>query len=63
MKRTDDIKANNVAREVNNLLKASKMKLVVNDNITEEHLGKRGLHLNPSGNVLLASNMLNVIRS
>ena len=63
VKRTDDVKANNVAREVNYLLKASKMKLVINDNITEEHLGKRGLHLNQSGNVLLASNMLNAIRS
>ena len=36
---------------------------VDNSNISEKHLGKRGLHLNQEGNTVFASNLLHAIRN
>ena len=36
---------------------------VDNSNISEKHLGKRGLQLNQEGNTVLASNLLHAIRN
>ena len=36
---------------------------VDNSNISEKHLGKRGLHLNQEANTVFASNLLHAIRN
>ena len=36
---------------------------VDNSNISEKHLGKRGLHLNQEGNTVFASNLLHAIKN
>ena len=33
--------------------KLAKLKFIDNGNITDKHLGRRGLHLNHNGNVIL----------
>ena len=63
IKRTDNHQANSVNEKVNQLLKNSKFHVTNDDNIMEKQLGKRGLHLNTHGNVLLASNVLHAIRN
>ena len=39
------------------------MKFADNGNITDKHLGRRGLHLNCNGNIIFAKNLLTVIKS
>ena len=63
IKCTDNRQGNSVNEKVNQLLKNSKLHVINNDNTKEKHLGKRGLHLNTHGNVLLASNVLHAIRN
>ena len=63
IKYTDNRQGNSVNEKVNQLLKNSKLHVINNDNTKEKHLGKRGLHLNTHGNVLLASNVLHAIRN
>lgn len=60
--RTDNQKANRTLQEVDSKLKGSNFDLVVNDNITDTHLGKKGLHLNDKGSGSLAVNFINHIK-
>ena len=62
IKRKDYSKANKVNEEVNQLINEQNVLQIDNSNIKENHLGKRGLHLNDKGNTILAGNILNKIR-
>ena len=63
IRRSDNVKANKTAGKVNNFIKLAKLKFIENGNITDKHLGRRGLHLNRNGNIIFAKNLLNAIRS
>jgi hypothetical protein len=63
MVRTDNFFANAKLVEVKKRLVESDLSIIENDNITEEHLGVRGLHLKPPGTLLLSKNVGNFIRS
>ncbi len=60
--RTDNQKANRTLQEVDSKLKGSNFDLVLNDKITDAHLGKKGLHLNDKGSGRLAVNFINHIK-
>ena len=59
----DNVKANKTAEKVDNFIKLAKLKFIDNGNITDKHLGRRGLRLNRNGNIIFAKNLLNAIRS
>ena len=59
--RTDNTKANYTIRKTNRLIKELQIQTVDNSNISENHLGKRALHLNQEGNTVLVSNLLHAI--
>ena len=59
--RTDNTKANYTILKTNRLIKELQIQTVDNSNISKNHLGKRGLHLNQEGNTVLVSNLLHVI--
>ena len=61
--RTDNTKANSTIRKTNRLIKELQIQTVDNSNISEKHLGKRGLHLNQEGNTVFAGNLLHAIRN
>ena len=61
--RTDNTKANSTIRKTNRLIKELQIQTVDNSNISEKHLGKRGLHLNQVGNTVFVSNLLHAIRN
>ena len=63
IRRSDNVKANKTAEKVNNFIKLAKLKFIDNGNITDKHLGRRGLHLNHNGNIIFAKNLLHAIRS
>ena len=63
VKRSDNFKANKTAEKVNSFIKLAKLNFIDNVNITDKHLGRRGLHLNHNGNTIFAKNLLNAIRS
>ena len=44
-----------------NFCKQKNIKLILNDNLKEEHLGIKKLHLNRKGNTVFARNLLNFI--
>ena len=44
-----------------NFYKQKNIKLILNDNLKEEHLGIKKLHLNRKGNTVFARNLLNFI--
>ena len=44
IKRSDNVKANKTAEKVNSFIKLAKLKFIDNGNITDKHLGRRGLH-------------------
>ena len=44
-------------------MKLAKLKFIDNGNITDKHLGRRGLDLNRNGNIIFAKKLLNAIRS
>ena len=52
--RTDNTKANSTIRKTNTLIKELQTQTVHNSNISEKHLGKRGLHLNQEDNTIFA---------
>ena len=60
--RTDNTKTNSTIRKTSRLIKELQIQTVDNSNISEKHLGKRGLHLNQEGNTVFASNLLHAIR-
>ena len=60
--RHDDGKANLTIRNVNKHLSALQSECIDNDNISSQHLGRKGLHLNPKGKGRLALNFMKQIR-
>ena len=60
--RRDDKHAAKVVDETNQKLKHLDTPLLDNGNITEDFLGRRGLHLNYSGTKRLAMNLIKVLR-
>ena len=60
--RTDNTKVNTTIRKTNSLIKEFQIQTIDNINISEKHLGKRGLHLNQEGNTVFARNLLHAIR-
>ena len=60
---SDNVKANKTTGKVNNFKKLTKLKFMNNRNITDKHLGKRGLQFNRNGNIIFKKNLLNAIRS
>ena len=59
--RTDNVKANNVLRQVNKTLK-SFSNVVNNDNVDSTCVGRKGLHLNVKGSGRLAMNYISLMR-
>ena len=58
--RVDSTKQGIVVRNVNVILKnISNIEIIDNSNISVKHLGKKGLHLNPSGTTMLVRNIVN----
>ena len=62
LKRTDHQKAARVVFNLRKKLINLKFPLILNSNITENHLGEKGLHLNRQGAGRLAMNIMNYIR-
>ena len=58
----DDGKANLTIRSVNKQLSALQSECTENDNISSQHLGRKGLHRNPKGKGRPALNFLKQIR-
>ena len=54
IRRSGNIKANKTAEKVSNFIKLAKLKFIENGNITDKHLGRRGLHLNRNVNIIFA---------
>ena len=63
VKRTDNGKAMYTLIKVNKVLHELKIDMVDNDNVTDKHLSRKGLHLNMKGAGRLANNFINKIRS
>ena len=55
-------KANITIRNVNKHFLALQPEYTENDNISSQHLGRKGLHLNPKGKGRLALNFMKQIR-
>ena len=47
--------------QLKNFCKQKNIKLILNNNLKEEHLGIKKLHLNRKGNTVFARNLLNFI--
>ena len=62
IKRKDNRQANSINEKVNQPVKNSQLRVINIDTIKEKQLGKRGLHLNTHGNLLL-TNVLHAIRN
>ena len=60
--RHDNGKANLTICNVNKHLSALQSECIENDNISSQHLGRKGLHLNPKGKGRLALNFMKQIR-
>ena len=60
--RSDDGKACFTIRNINQKLIDTCDKFVDNRNISQKHLGVKGLHLNKKGKNLLCSNFINLVR-
>ena len=60
--RHDNGKANLTIRNVNKHLSALQLECIENDNISSQHLGRKGLHLNPKGKGRLALNFMKQVR-
>ena len=60
--RNDNKKANNTTMRVNVMLHKLNIQMVNNDNISDIHLGKKGLHLNKRGVGRFALNLISHIR-
>ena len=61
--RTDDVNAARVVKETNSKFKHLDTPLVDNSNITKDHLGRKGLHMNYVGTRMLASNLIIMLRA
>ena len=61
--RTDNTIAHAKQIQLKNRLKRSGLDIIENDGIDQDDLGRKGLHLKPSGSKKLAKNILNYLRS
>ena len=59
--RTDNGKAMLTLKNLNKLMKELKINIIDNDNIKEQHLGRKGLHLNGKGTSRLAMNFIEML--
>ena len=60
--RSDNQKAKLTILNIRKKLSDLKVNIIANDNINEDHLGRKGLHLNNRGSARLAMNYLAHIR-
>ena len=60
--RTDNGKAMLTLKNLNKLMKELKINIIDNDNIKEQHLGRKGLHLNSKGTSRLAMNFIEMLK-
>ena len=61
--RVDKANANDINRRYIDLLKEAKVDCIFNDNIAESNIDQYGLHINESGSVILAKNLISGIRN
>ena len=61
--RTDNGKAMLTLKNLNKLMKELKINIIDNDNIKEQHLGRKGLHLNGKGTSRLAMNFIEMLKT
>ena len=61
--REDNVVANAKQVQLKNRLRRSGLEVIVNDNIEKEDLGRKGLHLRPSGSSKLAKNIISYLKS
>ena len=61
--RTDNSKASLTAKHLNNHLRSLNLELIDNENIGEEYLGRKGLHLNDQGHGKFAMNLIRKIKT
>ena len=61
--RYDDEKTQDTVRTVNDMLSNCGVRLINNSNILREHLGRKGLHMNPYGTGKLAINLIRVLKT
>ena len=60
--RIDNSKARLTIKHLLSKIKHMKVKYMLNNNISENCLGRKGLHLNPRGTGRLAVNLISLIR-
>ena len=63
MLRVDKANANDVNKMYIELLKKAELDCIFNDNIGEPNIDQCGLHINESGSVILAKNLISGIRN
>ena len=61
--RVDKANANDINKSYIELLKEAKLDCIFNDNIAESNINQHGLHINQSGSVILAKNLISGIRN
>ena len=63
MLRVDKANAYDINKRYIDLLKEAKVDCIFNDNIVESNIDQYGLHINESGSVILAKNLISGIRN
>ena len=61
--RVDKPNANDTNKRYIELLKEAKLECIFNDNIAESNIDQYGLHINESGSVILAKNLISGVRN
>ena len=61
--RVDKANANDINKRYIELLKEAKLDCIFNDNIAESNIDQYGLHINESGSVILAKNLISGMRN
>ena len=61
--RVDKADANDINKRYIELLKEAKLDCIFNDNIAESNIDQYGLHINESGSVILAKNLISGMRN
>ena len=62
MLRVNKTNTNDTNKSNIDLLKEAKVDCIFNDNIAESNIDQYGLHINESGSVILAKNLISCIR-
>lgn len=60
--RSDNMRANQIIKNLNTKLKRLQYQILDNSNINENHLGKKGLHFNDHGVKRMAKNIISLVR-